>query len=601
MDHLLNPQQEKAAHAPQKPLLIVAGAGTGKTKTLTSRFIHLVAQGIHPSHICALTFTNKAAKEMGGRVHRAVTGGISVRDAFIGTFHSFGARILRAEAATLERTPHFTIFDDHDSLGAIKKVLKELDIKNGTPSQFLRFISFEKSGVAQGMRTGTYEDRAVFKNYELFLTRANAFDFDDLIVKMVWLFRNNPSVLEKYQNKYTHILVDEYQDVSPMQYALIQCLAARHRNISVVGDDAQMIYGWRYASLDTFLNFEKDWPNAQVILLEENYRSTGTIIHASSAVIANNQRAREKSLWTNNMDGSLILIAETASEDDEAEWIADHIDSKSNNPETMGNSCAILYRTNAQSRALEQALVRRGIPYRIYGGLKFYERREIKNIIAALRLALNPRDEISYDRLQKTFRIRAFRTMLPSILALADTTPAEAIKSFLDVTHYFEYLERETINADERQENIRELLQFATQFSTLSEFLEHVALVQATDNASSDTSRTTEQGKDTPPPVHLSTVHLAKGLEFDEVFLAGCTEGMLPHMRSMDSQDEIEEERRLMYVAMTRARRELAISFYGLPSRFIGEIPNDLIMFFRTSNTDKFSDAEERNIQLEDI
>ncbi|MBI2888777.1 MAG: UvrD-helicase domain-containing protein [Candidatus Liptonbacteria bacterium] len=605
----LDPQQQRAVQSPHVPLLIVAGAGTGKTRTLTSRLLLFIEQGVAPSRICALTFTNKAAREMAERVQRQATSDKRQGEPFIGTFHSLGARILRADARELGRTPHFTIFDDHDALSAIKKVLKELDMRSTKPARLLQLISFTKSGAARGEKFHAKNEQAALERYETFLARNNAFDFDDLIAKTVWLFEKKPAILAKYRERYTHILVDEYQDVSPGQYALVRLLAGQRNQVSVVGDDAQMIYGWRYANLETFLGFERDWPNARVVFLEENYRSTATIVHAASAVIAHNKIAREKNLWTQNPDGEPLAIIETADENDEAEWVAQRIaaqyESKNKHAEPHSHthaysspSTAVLYRTNAQSRAIEQALLRRGIPYRIYGGLKFYERREIKDIIAALRLTLNPQDEISRERLEKAFRVRTFRELLPILLANGKKSPAAAIQSFLAAADYFDYLEREMTNSEERRENISELIRFAEGFAELAPFLEHVALVQSTDDMNASKQSLSSANK---PAAHLSTIHLAKGLEFDRVFLVGCAEGLLPHARSMESGEGIEEERRLMYVAMTRARQELAISFFGIPSRFIGEIPAGLPHFIRTEHSSDFeAGTGETEIQLLD-
>ncbi|MBI2623290.1 MAG: UvrD-helicase domain-containing protein [Candidatus Liptonbacteria bacterium] len=620
MDAPLNPEQQKAASAPHGPLLIVAGAGTGKTKTLTSRLLRLIEEGVVPSCICALTFTNKAAKEMANRVATMTNdhnddGGHSHRHShrmndlpFIGTFHSLGAKVLRAEARAVGRTQGFTIFDDGDSLSAMKKVMKELDFRTGKPAQALRYISWKKSGAGEGVDAGTRDDKKIFERYEAFLARANAFDFDDLIAKTVALFEHSPETLARYQKRYTHILVDEYQDVSPAQYTLVRLLAGRRAHVSVVGDDAQMIYGWRYANLDTFLHFERDWPGARVVLLEENYRSTAIIVRAASAVAAQNAFARKKELWTRNPDGELLTIAETADEDDEAEWVGaqiartmtddDHHDAgyrHSHGHGHAGNSVAVLYRTNAQSRALEQALLRRNITYKIYGGLKFYERREIKDIVAGLRLAINPRDEMSRDRLEKAFRVRVFENVVATLTKCGGTSPRAAIEKFLAATDYFEHLERETTNAEERRENITELLRFAEGFTNLADFLEHVSLVQSTDDVNANCQLPIANCQ---PVVHLSTIHLAKGLEFDRVFLAGCAEGLLPHARSIETEDATEEERRLMYVGMTRARKKLSISFFGIPSRFLGEIPEDLMAYEKTSGAADDENSEGAAIQL---
>ncbi len=608
----LNPQQQKAVQAPHTPLLIVAGAGTGKTRTLTSRLLYLIENSATPEKICAVTFTNKAAKEMAERVREKAGD-----KPFIGTFHSLGAKILRAEARELERTPHFSIFDDSDNLSLIKKIMKELDIKGGKPPRFLQYISWRKSSAGEKSSLGHhYDDERIFERYEQALIRNNAFDFDDLIEKATWLFKNRPNILEKYREKYQYILVDEYQDVNPAQYELLRLLAGNRGQISVVGDDAQMIYGWRHANIEIFLGFEREWPKAQVTLLEENYRSSGTIIHAAGAVIANNRIAREKNLWTRNPDGELLTIVETIDENDEAEWIASQIAEQFTSTSER-RTTAVLYRTNAQSRALEQALLRRHISYKIYGGLKFYDRREIKDIVAGLRLIINPQDEMSRERLEKAFRVRTFQALLLKLVQSDHSTPKTAIESFLAAADYFEYLEKETMNPQERRENIQELLRFAENFKDIPAFLEHIALVQSTDDQAtrvkSQESRvkdfqspiTIRQPADQLPvqlPVHLSTIHLAKGLEFDEVFLAGCSEGILPHARSMESGEEIEEERRLMYVGMTRARHKLSLSFYDLPSRFIGEIPPALAQFVRLTSDDTSSESfdDEPEIQFLD-
>lgn len=587
----LNPQQKLAAEARYLPLLIVAGAGTGKTRTLTSRLIHFIDGGVPPEKICAITFTNKAAKEMADRVTTTTTtdnDDNSHGQPFIGTFHALGARILRQEGHLFDRRRNFVIFDDRDSFELVKKIVKKMPPvdeevspqKNKTradrekPSFFVQKISEIKNTDARSADDAVSK---IFRAYEKKLKENNAFDFDDLIEKVVLLFKKYPRILKKYQKKFDAILVDEYQDLNPKQYELIKLLAGDHRNISVVGDDEQMIYGWRYANLGTFLNFEKDWPGAQIAYLEENYRSSGNIIRAASAVAENNQYRRPKNLWTKKPEGSPIAVVETLDEDEEAGWIAGKI-SKSEFP-TSEQSLAILYRTNAQSRAIEQALIERKIPYQIFGGLKFYERREIKDIVAALRYALNQNDEISRDRLAKNISRGKF---LELTRRLEDTEknglePTKLIEIFLKTTDYLSHLEKNFVNHAERQENIAELVNFASRFNNLARFLEEIALVQASDTPATDRGLPI-----TINSVQLMTIHLAKGLEFDRVFIAGCSEGLLPHARSIENEYQLEEERRLMYVAMTRAKKDLAISFYDLPSRFLGEIPNELVEFQST-------------------
>lgn len=596
----LNPRQKEAAEAPEGPLLIVAGAGTGKTTTLTSRLRYLITKGVPPDKICAITFTNKAAKEMAKRIwdkeKKYPDRASLARDRlpFIGTFHSLGARILRAEAKILGRNANFVIFDDHDSLALIKKAVKILgqETKNEGAAFFANKITQIKNGILslQELKSSPRKtDQLVLEvmsRYETELKKHNAFDFDDLIQKVVILLKSKPAILAKYQKRFRHILVDEYQDLNNTQYELIRLLAGGSHNISVVGDDQQTIYSWRGSNFEIFLNFEYDWPGATVVILDENYRSSRNIIAAASAVIKNNLRQRPKELWTQKAPGDLIKLTEVGNEDEEAEWIANKIQDLKT--KFQNETAAILYRTNAQSRALEQALMERGIPYRVFGGIKFYERKEIKDIIAGLRFVLNAKDSVSRERLEKAFGKNKFanfasQTENKSYLK----NPAETIKFFLETFDYLEYLKKNFINWTERRENITEILYFASKFKELSAFLEEVALLQATDNVRDEAQN----------PVQLMTIHLAKGLEFDRVFIAGCTEGILPHARSTGNTSELEEERRLMYVAMTRAKKELYLSFYDLPSRFISEIPEELLAFESLiSENNVFFDDEERYI-----
>lgn len=583
----LNEAQERAARAPAGPLLIVAGAGTGKTSTLTSRILYLIEKGVPAKKICAITFTNKAAREMADR--------LALDAAYIGTFHSLGAKILRKECRLLGRQPNFAIFDDHDSFDLIKKAAKGISLakrgngeespksvkKDESPAFFAQKISEIKNNVfMEGERRSRISSekenqiRMVFDSYETALMRNNAFDFDDLIQKPVLLFEKNFAVLKKYQTMFDAVLVDEWQDVSPMQYEFVKLLAGGHRNLSVVGDDEQTIYTWRYADIKTFLNFDKDWENASVHFLEENYRSTGTIVDAAQAVVQNNRFRTPKKLRTSNPEGDPIVLYEAWGENEEAMWIAKEI---LNLKFKLSNeSIGILYRTNAQSRAIEQALIRENIPYRIFGGLKFYERKEVKDAIAALRYAANEKDELSRERLEKNLSRRKFSEFKAAISGVKNPTPAEILDIFFKTFGYFDYLEQNFTNADEREENISELAAFAAEFKTLADLLEKVSLVQSTDAPSSGTAeKHNKNGVREGSVVHLSTIHLAKGLEFDSVFIAGAAEGVLPHVRSMDSDSALEEERRLMYVAMTRARKKLFISFSGMPSRFLSEIPQE--------------------------
>ena len=576
----LNPAQEAAAKAPISPLLIVAGAGTGKTRTLTSRILHFIEEGVSAGRICAITFTNKAAQEMKGRV--AASAGpelLAGQEPLLSTFHSLGARILRKECRAVGRMPNFGIFDDHDSFDLIKKIVKTAVPKEATkknpPAFFAQKISEIKNlGTGHARHAGEPPERIalienVFAKYEDALMRNNAFDFDDLIQKPVVLFKKNPAILKKYQSMFDAILVDEYQDINPKQYELVKLLAGGHGNVSVVGDDEQTIYSWRYADIRTFLDFDKEWPGAKVHFLEENYRSTGTIIRAAGAVAENNRFRTPKKLRTGNPAGEPIALFEAWGENDEAVWIAGEIEKiRRGEPQP---EIAILYRTNAQSRAIEQALIRHDIPYQIFGGLKFYERREVKDAVAALRWASNSRDEVAKERLEKNLSKRKFALFRERALKEQDPRPENILKIFLEAFAYFDYLDENFLNAGERQENITELLGFASSFDDLADFLEKISLLQATDDQVNEHPDTLKK------PVALMTIHLAKGLEFDNVFIAGAAEGLLPHIRSIDNESSLEEERRLMYVAMTRAKKKLCISFYGMPSRFIAEIPADCI------------------------
>lgn len=596
----LNPEQKRAVEADHRPLLIVAGAGTGKTRTLTSRIIHFIESGIPGGSICAITFTNKAAKEMASRIPPPKRGG-GGGGPFIGTFHSLGARILRSEARRLGRGENYVIFDDHDSSQLIKKIAKEEVGKKSDmgPALFIRRISAIKSGKVslEELRiSNDQRDRVaagIFERYEAVLTRQNAFDFDDLIEKVVVLFKTNPDVLERYRRAYTHLLVDEYQDLNNVQYEFIKLLSGPSGHVSVVGDDQQLIYGWRYANADIFLNFENDWPEAQTVVLEENYRSTGNIIRAASELVTHNKKQKPKTLWTKNDDGSPIEIIEAMNEDGEATLIAERIARlKPTTSHLSPESTAVLYRTNAQSRAIEQALLERGIPYRIFGGIKFYERREVKDVLAALRLALNPRDEVSRERLLKTFSKKIFSALEELLRAADGTRPLALVNTFLKVADYGAYLEKQFVNAAERAENIAELAHFASQFEDLATFIEQVSLLQSTDALRDED----KEGR----VVNLMTIHLAKGLEFDCVFVIGCSEGLLPHARALETEAELEEERRLMYVAMTRARRHLHISFYDIPSRFLFEIPPELTEFKSAASEEtQLVDDEERYITLD--
>ncbi len=565
----LNDSQKEAVEHETGPILIAAGAGSGKTKTLTARLARLIEKGAKPESIIAITFTNKAAKEMGDRVVKQLAGAPSP---FIGTFHSFCARLLKNEASLINRTPTFTIYDQDDSLSLIKKIMKALDISKDSISPIA--LQNRLGQIKNEMLSPKDFDNItskVFEKYETALAQNNALDFDDLIGKVVWLFENQPAILEKYQKRYQYVLVDEYQDINAAQYQLIRQLAGQHQNLSVVGDDQQAIYSFRGADFRNFLNFKRDWPKAKIVKLEQNYRSSGTIITAAGAVIKNNKLQTPKELWTENAEGEIIKVIKAPDPEEEAMIVASQIE------QIRDGSTAVIYRTNAQSRAIEQALISANIPYKIFGGLKFYERKEIKDLVAGLRLAHNPQDSVSAERLSKNFDKKTGAYLIQELPRLGEKLKIlELINFFIENANYLEYLEKEYKNYHERIENVNEFINFAGNFTNLDEFLERISLMQSSD---APTKSLVTSRQSLVAPVSLMTIHMAKGLEFDQVFVIGCAEGIIPHQRSYGSLDDLEEERRLMYVAMTRARKKLCLSLSGVPSRFVYEIPPELTDF----------------------
>lgn len=584
----LNEMQLKAIHHPDGPLLIAAGAGSGKTRTLTSKLIHLIGSGIKPEEIIALTFTNKAAKEMRNRVTNNFK--LSTNNLFIGTFHSLGAKILKEEAGYFKRTENYTIFDAEDSLSLIKNILKEMNLpkEKFNPIAITSKISGIKNEMlnAGDFGNGNFEKitRSVFEKYESALEKSNAFDFDDLIEKVVRALKEKPEVLKKYQNRWKYILVDEFQDVNTSQYVFVKLLAQESRNLFVIGDDAQSIYAFRGSDFRNFLNFEKDWNGASIIKLEENYRSSANIISAASRLITFNKNQKPKNLWTKNPEGSLVKIFAFNNPEEEAYGVAEKIKEALREGEDI-HDIAIVYRTNAQSRALEQALIRNQIPYEIFGGLKFYSRKEIKDVVSALRYAFNPQDAASIERINKNFLKNQRLALLETLPTLAkELTIVELINFIIEKTDYLGYLDKSFNNANERADNIKELIYFASQFNSPTEFLQQVSLMSSLDGRPKLNERA----------IKIMTIHLAKGLEFNRIFIVGAMDGLLPHERSINKNEDLEEERRLMYVAMTRAKKDLNISFYGLPSRFLGELPPELIEF------KKITDFGEQNRDLDD-
>lgn len=638
----LNPAQSDAVKTLDGPLLILAGAGSGKTRVLTHRIANIIAsQKATPNQILAVTFTNKAAREMEERTMRILSEvNIPVYEKlWIGTFHSTCARILREDIHLLEYQPFFAIYDDSDQRSLIKKVLRSLNIdEKAHPAKAFQARINEAKQLAVSpddveKKSGFFMDdmsKKVYKTYEQEMKQANALDFGDLLAKTYDLFQMYPDVLEKYQNLFKYILIDEYQDTNHIQYLLVKKLASQHRNLCVVGDEDQSIYSWRGADITNILSFESDFPEAITIKLEENYRSTKTIVGAATHLIKNNSQRKDKTLFTSNESGDKILIREENNEYDEARFVADKIGEAITAGGKTYADVAIFYRTNAQSRVLEETLRGRQIPYKIVGGVKFYERMEIKDVLAYLKAAVNPVDEVSVRRIinvpargigkttvqkietasienQMSFydailyvaehrlvhagaakKLRHFRELMDRLASAAnEVSPSELYLRVLEETEYAIRLKEE--NSPEslsRVENLEEFDNALKHFEqergdegTLQNFLEEMALVSDIDNVDeSDVS------------VTLMTLHVSKGLEYPVVFLTGAEEGLFPSARSFESDDPeaIEEERRLAYVGMTRAREKLCITHarsrrvWGqeqmhTPSRFLDEIPKEYV------------------------
>ncbi|MDK2930364.1 MAG: ATP-dependent helicase UvrD/PcrA [Bacillota bacterium] len=631
----LNPVQRQAACHTEGPLLILAGAGSGKTRVLTHRIAYLIGEkGVFPDNILAVTFTNKAANEMRDRVARLV--GPWSRSVWVSTFHAFCARALRRDIDRLGIPKGFTIFDEADQKSAMKRALRELGIDETRfqPEGVLAAVSAAKNELIgpeeyRKQAHGFWQETVarIYPVYQQVLRESNALDFDDLLVETVRLFREHPSVLEWYQKQLKYILVDEYQDTNHAQYELVNLLAAEHRNICVCGDPDQSIYRWRGADIRNILEFEHDYPDATVIKLEQNYRSTQVILDIANQVIARNRSRKEKNLWTTNCRGREAVYYEAWDERDEAAFVASEIEQavrKGRRPDDF----VVLYRTNAQSRVFEETFLGMGLPYKVVGGLKFYERKEIKDILAYLKLILNPDDLVSLSRVVNvprrgvgeatlakyvsyakearvplvfalddpagavsgvTSKARAalseFASLIRGLAEIADKLPvSEIAKRVIDGSGYLKALREErTVEADTRAENIKELLSVTREFDArdsehrgLAGFLEEVTLATDVDLLDEE-----QEG------VTLMTLHAAKGLEFPVVFLVGMEEGLFPHSRTLDDEDELEEERRLCYVGITRAKEALYFTrarqrlLYGEivvnePSRFLEDVPEDL-------------------------
>ncbi len=644
----LNPAQKEAVQQVEGPLLILAGPGSGKTRVITQRIAYLIkTTGVNPRRIMAVTFTNKAAREMKERLQKLL--GQVAENISAGTFHAICARILRQDGKPLGIDPNFVIYDEDDQQSLVKQCLQDLDLdpRQYNPQKIRNAISFAKSQhltpSGLGGQSSSHWDDIICRVYERYqeqLGQSKAVDFDDLLMKAVQLFEKHQDVLERYQSRYLHLMVDEFQDTNITQYKLIRLLGGRHRNVCVVGDPDQSIYSWRFADIRNILSFEKDYADAKVLMLEQNYRSTKNILEAASCVISINKKRKHNNLWTANTEGAPVFMIKTYNEQEEAQFVVSEILKLTGSDGIKPGGCAVMYRTNAQSRAVEEAFMRYGLKYKLIGGMKFYQRREIKDVIAYLRVLHNPFDNISLSRIIKIpgrgigaktlsdltnwgrdnhlslfaalqavsggggpgfgARISAalsglYRMLNDLIVESQQLSIVKLIDALLDKSGYRDCIRGED-DGEERWENIQELRTVAVDYDELppgeglSPFLEQISLVADTDEIESREDTTT-----------LITLHQAKGLEFPVVFMVGMEEGLLPHRRSMEAGgDELEEERRLCYVGVTRAEQQVYLmhtarrSIFGAssestPSRFLDDIPEHLVERKGLSGADEHS------------
>lgn len=641
----LNEKQKDAATAPDGPVLIIAGAGSGKTKALTHRVAYLIACGVSPEKILAVTFTNKAAGEMRNRIRILISHQLPVTSyqfPFIGTFHSFCASILRNEYAKIGYKKNFTIFDDDDSLSLLKEVAKDLNVSpkqyppgllaNAISSLKTQLIGPERYAKEHGEEPFTKQLAVMYGEYQQRLEKANAVDFDDLIMKVILLFQKNHDVLATYQDRYLYIHVDEFQDTNMPQYLLIRLLAQKHKNVFVIGDDAQSIYSWRGADWRNIFSFENDWQDAKIIFLEQNYRSTETILQAANQVIGKNILQRKKDLWTEKKGGDRITLIATESGAEEAETIASEIEKIAAARQKKLSDIAVLYRTNAQSRQIEEMLLAHALPYRIIGGTKFFQRREVKDIVSYIRVLENRMDFVSLRRIANTpprgigniaflsyvsgmtprgtreqAALAKFEAMMAGLrIDYENLPPSQLIKNILKKTNYRGYLDDGSVRAAERWENIQELVGFSTRFDAdgpkvgVQRILEDAALLASDEHETPEE----QEGK-----ISLMTIHAAKGLEFPIVFITGMEEGVFPHAKAAIDPASLEEERRLCYVGITRAEEKLYLSYasrrilFGemqanVPSRFLREIPKECMEMHLDENKES-QDYEEEAFLIE--
>ncbi len=608
----LNPEQKKAVTHAGGPAVVLAGAGSGKTRVLTTRAAWLIdEQQLSPESLLLVTFTNKAAGEMKKRISH-MTG---LLPQYVGTFHSLCAKILRRDGYAINLPPGYTIYDADDQLALLKQIYKthHLSSKELNPRSVKATISKLKNELLSPMEYqeiayGRYQEQTaqIYDWYQQALTKAEAVDFDDLLTKTVELLQKQPAILSRYQRLFAHVLVDEYQDTNKAQYQLIKLLALPQNNLFIVGDFSQSIYAWRGADYRNLLHFQKDFAPCAEYRLERNYRSTQSILDTASAIISHNKSHPILKLWTENSVQEKYTCTEAANQMDEAAQVAQII--RSHLDQFKYEQMAILYRTNAQSRAFEEEFLKAAIPYRIVGGYKFYERKEVKDLLAYLRVIINSHDQVSEQRALKIGKRRF--TQLKSELPVADfeqlvnLPPAQLLEKIIKVTNYLEKFDGQLPEDQARLDNIKELLNVASQFEQTHIFLENVALIQ--DDYLADLDSSPDNNK-----VNLMSLHSAKGLEFEVVFLVGMEDGLLPHSRSFFDQEQMEEERRLCYVGITRSKQKLYFSYARhrfnyqtpsktVPSRFLADIPQSLLSFVSDHPAPRFAQLSGQAAPIDD-
>lgn len=586
----LNKEQKRAVIFEGKPLLVLAGAGSGKTRVLTHRAAWFIQKNkIKPENMILLTFTNKAADEMKKRIINLV----QQRPLFAGTFHSFCAKILRIDGKEIGIPHNFIIYDENDSCDLIKEIVEKTNLSSDIykPKTVLSAISDIKTNLLSATEyndfaQGEWQENIarIYLLYQKALKKNSAVDFDDLLLKGLELLKESVIAQKKWQEKIQMVLVDEWQDTNKVQYLITKILVARHRNITCVGDASQSIYSWRGADFRNINNLIKDFPDITVINLEQNYRSTKVILEAANSIIKKNKSHPVLSLWTQNQKGEKIIVYQAQNQTDEAVFVAEKV--KEITQEEKGQEIAVLYRTNAQSRTIEEAFLSYGIRYKLFGGIRFYNRAEIKDIISLLRLIVNPKDTVSKKRIEKLGkrRLSLFEKLQKDLREKVDSlSTIKIMDAILEKTKYLERFKKETEENLSRLENIKELRSVAREFANIRDFLENIALIEAEQKKGGVIKKEDEENA-----VFLMTLHSAKGLEFKHVFIVGLEEGIFPHSRSLDDNNQLEEERRLAYVGLTRAKERLFLTFskrrlfYGdfienPPSRFLEDIPKELV------------------------